>query len=217
MKIEFDDFEINYDVQYGKRKHMYMSVDEFGFVTIKAPNNTGAEIIEDVLKKYSDKLKNKIEERSKIRDEIGVKSYDHNGKFPYLGKSYNLNELIEIEDLTVTELKEMLKKFYISKSKEIINERVKLYQKQLNLKPKVIVIDEAKSRWGSCTSEKKLTFNYRLIMSPIEAIDYVVVHELCHLKHMNHDRSFWRLVGSIFPDYKERQAYLNKYGIFYTL
>jgi predicted metal-dependent hydrolase len=54
-------------------------------------------------------------------------------------------------------------------------------------------------------------------MAPLEAIDYVVVHELCHLQHMNHDRSFWRLVGSILPDYKKREEYLSKYGQFLTL
>lgn len=110
-----------------------------------------------------------------------------------------------------------LKKFYIKKCKELAKERIKLYEKQLGVKPKTIEVDESKSRWGSCSSKKDITFNYRLIMAPIESFDYVVVHELCHLKHMNHDRSFWRLVGSIFPNYKERQKYLNKYGAFLTL
>lgn len=214
MKIEFDDFEINYDVQYGKRKHMYIGIDNQGFVTVKAPNDTSQEAIEEVLKKYENKLRTKIEEKENIRAEFAERTFDDLGQFLYLGKEYPLNQLIETEGLREEELRINLKKFYEKKCKQIVTERIKLYQDQLKVKPKLIVIDSAKSRWGSCSSAKKLTFNYRLAMAPMEAIDYVVVHELCHLKHMNHDRSFWRLVGSIIPDYKARQDYLNKYGAF---
>lgn len=105
-----------------------------------------------------------------------------------------------------------VKKFYIKTCKEIVNQRVKLYQEQLKVKPKVIGVDESTRKWGSCTSSKKIAFNYRLAMAPMEIIDYVVVHELCHLLHMNHDRSFWRKIGSLLPDYKKRQEYLEKYG-----
>ena len=110
-----------------------------------------------------------------------------------------------------------LKKFYISSCKKIVNQRVKIYQEQLRVKPKSIQVDESKVKWGSCTSNKKITFNYKLAMAPLESIDYVVVHELCHIIHMNHERSFWRKVGSILPDYKKRQEYLQRYGATMTL
>jgi predicted metal-dependent hydrolase len=80
-----------------------------------------------------------------------------------------------------------------------------------------IEVVESKTKWGSCSSDKNLTFNYRLAMAPIEVIDYVIIHELCHLLHMNHDRSFWRRVGSIMPDYKEKQDFLARNGHSMTL
>jgi predicted metal-dependent hydrolase len=92
-----------------------------------------------------------------------------------------------------------------------------IYQKQLKVKPRTIEIVESGTAWGTCSSDKKITINYRLAMAPIEVIDYVIIHELCHLTHMNHDRSFWRRVGSVMPGYKEKQAFLENNGYFMLL
>lgn len=138
-------------------------------------------------------------------------------KLLYMGKEYLIEELINANDLEEEEAEKQLKKFYITSCKKIIAERIKIYQQQLRVKPKIIEVVESKKQWGSCNTKRELTFNYRLVMAPIEIIDYVVVHELCHLLHMNHDRSFWRLVGSILPDYKKRQEFLNLYGCALTL
>lgn len=217
MRIDFEDFSIDCDVQYGKRKKIMISIDTTGYITIKAPNNTPKEIIIESVKPLGNKLKSKLEELERLRSEFSDKTYDNRGKFLYLGKEYPLDELIDIEGLNEEELKANLKKFYVSTCKRIIDERLKIYQKRLGLTPKEFRIEDSKTKWGSCNSDKKLTFNYRLAMAPMEAIDYVVIHELCHLKHMNHDRSFWRLVGSIIPDHKEQRNYLKKYGQFLTL
>ena len=217
MIIEFDDFQIECDVQYGKRKRISVSLDTSGFVTIKAPNNTSQDVIIGSVKPLGKKIKAKLEELEAIRSTLGEKTYDNNGEFFFLGKEYALKDLIDIEGLTEEEMQERLKKHYISSLKKLIPERIKLYESQLGLKHKSFDINESKTQWGSCTSEKKLAFNYRLAMAPLEVIDYVVVHELCHLKHMNHDRSFWRLVGSIMPDYKTSKDYLKKYGQFLSL
>lgn len=217
VRIDFEDFSIDCNIQYGKRKKIMISIDPTGFVTIKAPNNTPEEKIIEAVKPLGNKLKAKLEELEALRSKFSPKTYDGEGKFPYLGKEYLLSELIETDGLNEEGQRDNLKKFYISNLKRIIGERLKIYEEQLRLTPKEYKIDESKSRWGSCSSDKKLTFNYRLAMAPMECIDYVVVHELCHLQHMNHDRSFWRLVGSILPDYKERQEYLKKYGQFLTI
>ena len=140
------------------------------------------------------------------------KEYKDNEKFLYMGKEYSLHELIETNELNEEELKRNLKKFYFSSCKKIVEERIKIYQLQLRVKPKTIEIVESKIKWGSCSSSKKLTFNYLLAMAPIEVIDYVVIHELCHLLHMNHDRSFWRRLGSVMPDYKKKEEFLAQYG-----
>lgn len=95
-----------------------------------------------------------------------------------------------------------LKSFYKKQAKKIIEKQLRLYQPKIKTKYKAFKIENNDSRWGSCSSQRQLTFNWKLMLFPIEAVDYVVIHELCHLEHLNHDRSFWRLVGKLCPDYK---------------
>lgn len=122
----------------------------------------------------------------------------------YLGKAVLLNDMIEVEGLLESELLEAVVKFYEKNSKLITKERSRHYQKMLKVTSKSIKIDKNVKRWGSCNSKKEITFNYLISSLPMELIDYIVVHELCHIYHMNHERSFWRKVGSIIPDYKKR-------------
>ena len=74
-------------------------------------------------------------------------------------------------------------------------------------------MENRKGRWGSCSSKGELTFNWRLILAPSAIVDYVVVHELCHLKHMDHSPKFWKAVASVLSDYKSRKAWLKDNGI----
>ena len=75
-----------------------------------------------------------------------------------------------------------------------------------------ITIRDQKTRWGSCSSTGTLSFNYRLIFAPPRILDYVVVHELCHLTHMNHSKDFWNMVASVMPEYKVHRKWLREHG-----
>jgi len=212
MKIEIENNIIEFDVQYGKRKKLAIQIDPIGRITVKAPKNTKEDLIINAIQQNGKWIQDKLEDISKLQKSLEVRSYDEQGKFLYLGKEYFLHELIDTNGLKEEELKTNLKKFYIARCKKIIGQRIQIYQQQLGVKPKIVEFGEYKSQWGSCNSNKRIAFNYKLILAPIEAIDYVIVHELCHLIHMNHDRSFWRLVGSVLPDYKERQKFLAMNG-----
>ena len=139
----------------------------------------------------------------------------------YLGKTYPLYTKVDqsIKKVTIDwdgksficispqegemDIENALKAFYTKASKKLIEERLKLYQPNFKVKYKSFSIENHSDKWGSCSSKKHLTFQWRLILFPLEAIDYVVIHELCHLIHLNHDRSFWRLVGKVCPNFKE--------------
>ena len=75
-----------------------------------------------------------------------------------------------------------------------------------------ITVRDQKTRWGSCSSTGTLSFNYRLMFAPPRVLDYVVIHELCHLTHMNHSREFWNLVASVMPEYKIHRNWLKEHG-----
>lgn len=217
MKIEFDNSTIEFNVQYSKRKKIYIDMDAGGFITVKVPNDTNEETIINVVMQHGKKIIEHQQNIAKAKDTTGVKEYHEEGKFLHLGKLCFLHELIEIGELKEEELQLKLKKFYFTSCKKTIEDRIKKYQTELRVKPKSIEIVESRTKWGSCSSDKKLTFNYRLAMAPVEVIDYVIVHELCHLLHMNHDRSFWRKVGSIMPSYKEKEDFLDRFGQAMTL
>ena len=106
---------------------------------------------------------------------------------------------------------------YRHAAKDCFTKRVAYYhQKTGGLYSKITVRDQ-QSRWGSCSSRGTLSFNYRLIFAPTEVLDYVVVHELCHLTHMNHSKDFWNMVERIMPDYRTHKKWLKEHGHELTL
>lgn len=91
--------------------------------------------------------------------------------------------------------------YYYQQCKALVEKRIQYNQINFKINPRSVHIFDNKCNWGYCDSKRQLTFNWKLAMVLLEVIDYVVVHEMCHMVHMNHKRSFWRLVGKIFPDY----------------
>ncbi len=112
----------------------------------------------------------------------------------------------EYKRLTVYE------KRYREKARLLITERVNHYIRFTGESYTSLTIRDQKSRWGSCSSRKTLSFNYRLIFAPSKVLDYVVVHEICHLTHMNHSKDFWGLVAEVMPDYKIHKKWLRDHG-----
>lgn len=119
-----------------------------------------------------------------------------------------LEEIPEEKD----QIQQALQRFYTKKTKQYVKKRMPHFQTLIGVKAKSITVLDSPRTWGTCNSNRELTFNYKLIMAPPIVIDYVIIHELCHIHHMNHDRSFWRKVGMYDPNYKQHQAYLEKFG-----
>jgi predicted metal-dependent hydrolase len=99
-------------------------------------------------------------------------------------------------------------------AKEIITDRVEIYAEQMGLRFKAIRISSAKTRWGSCSGVNSLSFTWRLMRTPLEVIDYVVIHELAHIKIKNHSKYFWSYVKQILPNYQDYKKQLKAYRDF---
>ena len=93
-----------------------------------------------------------------------------------------------------------------------IPQKVEYFAKRIGVKPAKITVRNQKTRWGSCSKSGSISINCLVMLMPGPVIDYVVVHELCHIKEMNHSKSFWREVERIIPDYKQRQNWLKENG-----
>lgn len=95
------------------------------------------------------------------------------------------------------------------KTRRLVHSRLAFFNQHYGLAWRRVAIKDQRSRWGSCSVRANLNFNYRLIFLPLELVDYVVVHELCHLREMNHGPAFWALVAETVPDWKRLRRELK--------
>lgn len=137
-------------------------------------------------------VKNKIDWIEKRINAL-KKEYLKSNEYLYLGEKHILDNTIKKLDA-----------YYRIKSKEIIPQIVNNYANKMNLFPTSIKFRKNKNTWGSCNYKNGLNFNILLLKYPIEIVEYVVIHELAHIKHKNHSKRFWNLVEVYCPDYKKR-------------
>lgn len=114
-------------------------------------------------------------------------------------------------------IKHMLQRWYVNEAKDLINRLVTKYSGITGLVPNKISIKNFKRSWASCTGGDNIGFNWRLMMAPLPVVEYVVVHELCHIKEKNHSQSFWSLLGRYLPDFIDSRNQLKLSGHTYEL
>ncbi|MGG3804234.1 M48 family metallopeptidase [Metabacillus fastidiosus] len=217
---------IRFEIKYKNRTSIGMTIDSYGNIEVQAPKRTPDERVVQVLEENWDIIQKKLKEMNDRLLGPQEKVYEDGGSILYLGNNYPIHifqdiniaqehALFKDEKLHIyvkqpdrEKIKQVLKRFYYQQCKALVEDGISFYQSNFKTKPRSIRISDSKTTWGTCDSKMQLTFNWRLAMAPREVIDYVVVHEMCHMVHMNHDRSFWRLVGKIMPDYKEKENWL---------
>jgi predicted metal-dependent hydrolase len=109
-------------------------------------------------------------------------------------------------------LREAVEAWYRQEAHRVISEKAQALAAQYGVGFGRISIRAQKARWGSCSSRRNLSFNWRLILAPPEILDYIVIHELTHLTEMSHSRRFWTLLGARCPDYRQHESWLKKNG-----
>ncbi len=176
-----------------KRRSYGIVVDEDGQVTVRIPLRGSMRMAKELVREKQDWIFEKItlqEQRKQIRDLQAAQS----------------------ESKYTPEQRAGLEKRYRQAAKEYIPRRADYYAQLIGVSYERIRIAEQKTRWGSCSSRGTLSFNWKLMLAPPKVLDYVVVHELCHLKEMNHSPRFWKLVEEMIPNYKEYRKWLKENG-----
>lgn len=223
------DTEIKVDVIYRKRKNITITVKPKNQVAIISPPGINIKTLEELLKSKSNWILKKLEKYKDI--DINEEIVFENGtELYYLGEIYYLNIInsnkrngnvyisknkiiIESNDLSQSNLKDILKKWYKSESEKIVIEKLqKLKNKSEimnSLTPACIKVKEQNKRWGSCTSKGNIYINSKISMTRPKSIEYILVHEFSHLVHMNHSKEFYKFVGRIMPSYKEEEVWLK--------
>jgi predicted metal-dependent hydrolase len=217
---------IRFEIKYKNRTSIGITMDSYGNVEVQAPKGTSDERVVRLLEEKWNLIQQKLTEMKDRLQGPQEKVYEHGENFLYLGRTYPIQIFqdsnitqdrvvfegeklgIHVKLLDNEAIQQALRRFYYQQCKAFVEKSISSYQSHFKTKPRSIRISDSKSTWGTCDSNQRLTFNWRLAMAPSEVIDYVVVHEMCHMVHLNHDRSFWRLVGKLMPDYKEKENWL---------
>ncbi|USK34244.1 M48 family metallopeptidase [Bacillus sp. F19] len=217
---------IRFEISYKKRTSIGISIDPYGNIEVQAPKGTPDERILQVIEEKWDLIQERLKEMKDRMHGPKEKVYEYGETFLYLGNAYPIqishDEKIQqdhvmfdgerlhiyVKQLDDEKIKQALKRFYYQQCKAIVEKSIQTYQSNFKVKPRSIRIIDSKKNWGTCDAKLQLTFNWKLAMAPLKVIEYVVVHEMCHMVHLNHDRSFWRLVGKIMPGYKEQENWL---------
>lgn len=209
------------------RKTVSLIVNSKGELVVRAPLHVPDSLVKELVASKAAWIARKIEEVN-TTSSLPEKQFVEGESFLYLGRSYplffgdNLGINVEISDKLVVscgkdDVRDVLIHWYRQRALETITERCDHFSRVTGLRPSRIKISNAGKRWGSCSSQGNLNFAWRLVMAPPEVIDYVVVHELCHLREMNHSQQFWARVSSIMSDYESRRKWLRQNGRYLTI
>ncbi|WP_426348102.1 M48 family metallopeptidase [Alloiococcus sp. CFN-8] len=218
---------MKYKLKYGKRKTIGIRISSLEGVVVTAPINCPISEIEKVLKEKESWIIRSLKEVEV--DLSSEKSMGEGGSLLYLGSYYplklrysslkpssvtlkegeaelRLNALLQFheEQRRIVIVKE-LKAWYRERAYEYLKERLDYYSKLVGVKYNSLTIKDVKSRWGSCSSKGNINLDIKLMLLPTELIDYIVLHEVCHLKEMNHSKSYWTLVEAYMDDYLVRE------------
>ena len=217
--------DIQYSLKKSDRKTTSIYIERDGSVSVLAPAPFDTNKIEQILeKKRSWIYKNLAEWQDLNRTQIQRK-YVNGESFLYLGRNYRLQIVKEQEvplkfkngyfllrKNAVSDAPSHFKQFYKEKLLKKLGERVEHYGPKASLVPTTIKVLELKNRWGSCSAKGAINFHWKCAMLPMSVLDYVVVHELGHLKQPNHSPAFWRLIEKVIPGYDEQKTWLKFHG-----
>jgi hypothetical protein len=221
-----------------RRRTVAISIHPEQGLVVYSPSRLSHKWLEEVLQQKAGWILSKTQEAEDAKALIATPRWEPGESLPYQGIAYPLrvshdpaptgvrleeNEMVlnvpfEFPHLVGPErIRTEILGWYREQARKVLHNRVNCFQELTGLHARVVRIKDQKRRWGSCSADGALNFNWRLVLAPPDILDYVVVHELCHLRMLNHSSAFWRLVGDVLPDYRKRKSWLRQNGIFLSL
>lgn len=202
-----------------RRRTIGLTVTARGQVIISAPQGSSPDLLMKVLHRHRVWIARKVAAREESWSRL------QEGAVYFLGQAYHLaldpaaqgpvalgpGEM-RVRAATSAVAWPLLLAWYHQEAEWLIQERVEHFARAMDLKVRRVELRQWRRRWGECRPKEDLRFNWRLILVPPAVLDYVVVHELTHLKEPGHTPRFWQEVERVLPDYRERRKWLNRYG-----
>nr|WP_241696906.1 SprT family zinc-dependent metalloprotease [Mariprofundus sp. KV] len=229
LQRELTDHGFSYNlIRSAKRKTLSIIIRANSDVDVLVPTRTPIAFVEQFVSSKSAWIKKKLHFNSEIRPSVKLKTFTRDEPFLFKGNTVNLDiqtgrravAIVE-NKLTVTLpastavekktalIRRVIEKWYRQQAEIHLKQRTEQLAKVLGKSPTHVGVKGYRSRWGSCHLDGRIYFNWRLIMAPEWVIDYVILHELCHLIHHNHSKNYWALVESVMPDYRHAKVWLK--------
>jgi len=226
--LRVDDLRVKVALS-AQRRTIELSVERDGDLVVRGPAGATTARLEAFIRQKRRWLYQKLAEKEALRRVVPVKEYVSGEGFPYLGRSYRLL-LVNTQDVPLrleagrfrllrSEAPRGRAHFigwYSDHGRVWLSRRVVPIAARVGVEPSRVDVRDLGYRWGSCGKSGTLNFNWATILLPPSIVDYVIVHELVHLRERNHTPEFWRRVGRVMPDYQRRKALLAERGASYT-
>ena len=208
-----------------RRKTATVKIEQ-GVVQVVVPKTLSQQAIDDLIANKSNWIRQKLI----LQQSVPVskpKQFVSGESFTYLGRNYRLKVLPgQVEPVKLKHgylhvtvppdqksdhrlIRQRLRDWYLHRAIDKLEQKTSIYAEQMGVQPTQIKVKEYKSRWGSCNTRGEISYNWKIIMTPHRIVDYVVIHELCHLIHHNHSKQYWNQVRSIVPDYQSKRDWLK--------
>ncbi len=230
QSFKYGNRTIDFDVTYSRRKSLKIAVEPPGLISVVAPAGLPKSMVMERVRSKAAWIAGKLDCFHDLHLPL-ARSFESGESFMYLGRDYPLSiyldarlkkpeaslhgERVWVETPAAGPdvIREAMETWYRRQTLEKIEERVQHYQRLFSKRPSAVKVKEQKRRWGSCTGRDALLFNWRCIMAPLDVVDYIVVHEMCHLEQKNHSQLFWNLLAGILPEYRQSKKWLSRNGI----
>lgn len=209
-----------------RRKTVSIFIERNGSVKVLAPVTASDEKVEAAVQSREYQIFTKLAKWKELNQGKVSREFVNGQSFLYLGKNYRL-KLTENQDVPLKmnggfflldkkhteKADKVFKDFYRDKAEKKIKERMKLIEEKFQLKPTTIKVLELQNRWASWTPKNGLNFHWKCIMAPISVLDYIITHEMVHLKFPNHSTEFWNELDKKMPNYREHENWLKQNGV----
>ena len=207
--------EETYILKRSQRRTVALQVLPDGEVLVRAPLGLSKDFIDGFVETKQDW----IAEKRKLMEERreAIRSFDYRA-VRLFGQIYPVlqgrEKAVQFDGKRFlvpqgADVKKALVQWYKATAKEVFQKRVEVFQQRMGVEAKSVKVSSAKTRWGSCSAEGNLNFSWKLLFAEGKTVDYVVVHELAHRKHMDHSDAFWATVARFMPDYEVERAKLR--------
>lgn len=223
--MRFDDLEIIIE-KTERRKTLSIFIERDGTVKVIAPQSADEETIEKALLAKEYQIFSKLAKWKELNQGRVERRFVNGQSFLYFGRNYRLaiednqevplkisNGYFRLNSKHLPKAEVIFKEFYKQKAEQKIKERLKLIQEKFEQKPSSIKVQDIQNRWASCTPNGGLNFHWKCAMAPVSVIDYIITHEMVHLKHPNHSAEFWNELDKKMPSFREPEDWLKKNGV----